>query len=215
MPDLEFAVEGAAPVAHSIAPTLGLKLRISNSGQERIDSVQLTCQIRIEAQRRRYLPAEKERLFDLFGEPSRWSQTLRSLLWTHVNLNVLPFSGSTIVELPVTCTYDFNVLAGRYFYALEGDDVPLLLLFSGTIFFREDDGGLQVARVAWTKEASYQLPIATWKSMMELYYPNSAWLCLRRDVLDRLAAYKSRRGLPTWDQTLEALLGSAEELRTT
>jgi hypothetical protein len=215
VPDLEFEVVGSAPVPYAVAPTLALKLRITNKEEERIDALQLNCQIRIEAQRRRYQPAEKERLFDLFGEPSRWSQTLRSLLWTHVNLNVQPFTGSTTVELPVPCTYDFNVLAGRYFYALEGEDVPLLLLFSGTIFFREDDGGLQVARVAWTKEASYQLPVATWKSMMELYYPNLAWLCLRRDVLDRLAAYKSRRGLPTWDQTLEALLGSAEELRTT
>ena len=214
MPDLEFVVEGAAPVPHSIVPTLGLKLRISNSGQERIDSVQLTCQIRIEAQRRRYLPAEKERLFDLFGEPSRWSQTLRSLLWTHVSTNVPAFTSSTVIELPVPCTYDFNVLAGRYFYALEADDVPLLLLFSGTIFFREDDGGrLQVGRVSWSKEATYQLPVAAWKSMMERYYPNSAWLCLRKDVFDRLAAYKSRQGLPTWEQALEALLPAIEESR--
>jgi hypothetical protein len=214
VPDLEFAVEGAAPVPHSVAPTLGLKLRISDSGQERIDAVQLTCQIRIEAQRRRYQPAEKERLFDLFGEPSRWSQTLRSLLWTHVSVNVPAFTSSTVVELPVPCTYDFNVLAGRYFYALESDDVPLLLLFSGTIFFREDDGGLQVGRVSWSKEARCQLPVATWKSMMEMYYPNSAWLCLRKDVFDRLAAYKSRQGLPTWDQALESLLPTAEESRT-
>ena len=214
MPDLDFAVEGAAPVPYAVAPTLGLKLRIANDGQERIDSVQLSCQIRIEAQRRRYGPAEKERLFDLFGESSRWSQTLRSLLWTHVSINVPPFTSSTVVELPVPCTYDFNVLAGRYFYALEGDDVPLLLLFSGSIFFREDDGaGLQVGRVSWSKEAGWQLPVSAWKSMMEMYYPNSAWLCVRKDVFDRLAAYKSRQGLPTWDQALEALLPSAEESR--
>ena len=27
--------------------------------------------------------------------------------------------------------------------------------------------------------------------MMEHYYPNSAWLCLRKDIFDRLFAYKS------------------------
>jgi hypothetical protein len=46
---------------------------------------------------------------------------------------------------------------------------------------------------------------------MDLYYPNSAWLCLRKDVFDRLSEYKSRHGLPTWEQTLEALLSETEE----
>ena len=47
--------------------------------------------------------------------------------------------------------------------------------------------------------------------MMERYYPNTAWLCLRQDVFDRLYRYKSRRGLPTWEQALEGLLPPAEK----
>ncbi len=219
MPDLDFAVEDAAPIPHCATPTLGLKLRISDSeppiaegaAPARIQSVQLDCQVRIEARRRRYSEAEEVRLFDLFGEPSRWSQTVRSLLWTHTGVSVPGFSGSTAVELPVPCTFDLNVLVAKYFHALEGEGVPLLLLFSGTIFYSDEEGRLQIGRVSWNKEASYVLPVAAWKSLIDLYYPGVAWLSLRRDVVDRLAAYKSAAGLPTWDQALERLLAEAEE----
>lgn len=219
MPDLDFAVEDAAPIPHCATPTLGLKLRISDSeppivegaAPARIQSVQLDCQVRIEARRRRYSEAEEVRLFDLFGEPSRWSQTVRSLLWTHTGVSVAGFSSSTAVELPVPCTFDLNVLVAKYFHALEGEGVPLLLLFSGTIFYSDEEGRLQIGRVSWNKEASYVLPVAAWKSLIDLYYPGVAWLSLRRDVVDRLAAYKSAAGLPTWDQALERLLAEAEE----
>ncbi len=211
MPDLEFRVDGAAPVAYCTTPTLGFKLYISNSSEEAIQSVALNCQVRIEAQRRRYGAGEKERLLELFGEPPRWSQTLRSLLWTHVGVNVHGFVGSTVLELPVTCTYDFNVLSAKYFHALDGEDVPVLLLFSGTIFFTDSDGQLQIQMISWNKEASYKLPVAVWRSMMEMYYPNTAWLALRRDVVERLELYKARSGLVTWEQTLESLLPGEPE----
>jgi hypothetical protein len=47
--------------------------------------------------------------------------------------------------------------------------------------------------------------------MMDIYYPNSAWLCLRRDVFDRLYQYKRGRGMATWEQALESILPSATE----
>jgi hypothetical protein len=46
---------------------------------------------------------------------------------------------------------------------------------------------------------------------MDQHYPNSAWLSLRREVFDRLSTYKSRQGLPTWEDALERLLSAAEE----
>ncbi len=210
-PDLDFAVEGADVMPMCVTPTLALRLAITNSGSERVHSVALHCQVRIEAQRRRYEGAEKDRLFDLFGGPERWSQTLRSLLWGNTDINVPGFTGSTRIDLPLACTYDFNVLAARYMYALEGGRVPLVLLFSGTIFYAAENGSLQVSMVSWSKEAGYDLPVTAWRSMMDAYYPNSAWLCLRQDAFDRLAAYKSRRGLATWEQALESLLAGAEE----
>jgi len=215
MPDLNFEVEGAAPIPFSVAPQLNFQLRITDAaGAEAlpIPAVALRCQIRIEPTRRRYGPAEQERLLDLFGEPSRWGQTLRSMLWTHTSLIVSPFTGQTVVDLPVPCTYDFNVAATKYFYALENGEVALTLLFSGTIFYAEDErGALQVSPISWEKEAEYRLPVQVWKEMMDLYYPNSAWLCLRQDVFDQLYLYKSRLGLPTWEQAMERLLDACRE----
>ena len=86
MPELTFAVEGAAPVPFAAVPTIAFRLRIANAVRnEHIQNVLLTCQIQIETPRRRYTPEEQRRLVDLFGEPSRWSQTLRTMLWTHAN----------------------------------------------------------------------------------------------------------------------------------
>ena len=42
--------------------------------------------------------------------------------------------------------------------------------------------------------------------MMDTYYPNSAWLCLRRDIFERLYEYKMRHGIPTWEAALEKIL---------
>jgi hypothetical protein len=213
MPELNFSVEGAEAVSFAATPTLALKLRVNEAGDEPIHAVLLSCQVRIEATRRRYGEEERKRLVDLFGDPSRWSETLRSLLWTNVSVNVPPFTGSILVDLQVPCTYDFNLQITKYFDGLEDGDVPLTLLFSGSIFFAGPGGALQVTRVSWSEEATYRMPVSVWQDVMRLYYPNTAWLNLRKDVFDRLLAYKSRRGLPTWEQAVESLLLGAEELR--
>jgi len=41
MPDLDFAVEGAEVVTFAVAPTLALKLRITDSGEEPVHAVML------------------------------------------------------------------------------------------------------------------------------------------------------------------------------
>ena len=53
-----------------------------------------------------------------------------------------------------------------------------------------------MAPISWDKEAKFRLPLKVWKEMMDLYYPNSAWLCLRRDVFERLQQYKVRQRHP-------------------
>ena len=188
------------------------KLRVTNADADQpIHTVALRCQIQIEVTRRRYNEREQEHLLDLFGEPERWGQTLRTMLWTHASMVVTPFQGNALVELPVTCTFDFNVAATKYFAGLEDGEVPLYLLFSGTVFYEATDGALQVSQISWDKEAKYQLPVSVWQEMMNFYYPNSAWLSLRRDVFDRLSRFKMRRGIPTWEQALESLLPAVEE----
>jgi len=208
MPDLRFEIEGASTVPFAAVPTLAFKLKVTNARQdEAIHTVALRCQIQIEASRRRYTKQEQERLLDLFGEPDRWSQTLRSLLWTHVNLVVPSFAGNTTtVDLPVPCTFDFNVASTKYFEGLEGGDIPLVFLFSGTVFYALPDGTLQVAPISWEQEAKFKLPQQQWSEMMRAYYPNNVWLALRRDVFERLYRYKMENGIPSWEEALENML---------
>jgi hypothetical protein len=211
MPDLEFKVEGAEVLEFAAVPSLLFKLRIENLEEEPIRSVALNTQIRIATAQRHYEPAEQERLLEVFGEPHRWGNTLRSLLWTHTTLQVPRFSGSTVADMPVPCTYDLEVVAAKYFYALEEGEVPLEFLFSGSVFYAGQGGWLQTARISWEKEAEFRLPVRLWKEMMDHYFPNSAWIRLHRDAFDRLYDYKVRRGFPTWETAIEALLLASEQ----
>jgi hypothetical protein len=211
LPDLNFSIEKAEPVAYAAAPLLHFGLRLSETQNQSIHAVALRCQIRIEPARRRYEPGEKERLLDLFGPPPRWGQTLKSMLWAHTSVVVPPFNGSTTVDLPVPCSTDFNLAASKYFYAMENDDVPLCLLFSGTIFYQGPDDSLQVAQIPWEKEVNYRLPVRVWKQMMDQYYPNTAWLSLHKDTFDRLYRFKSRNGLTSWEAALEKLLDESDQ----
>jgi hypothetical protein len=218
MPELNFQVEAAEPQRFAASPHLLFKLRVAEAAATGgtptpIHAVILRCQIRLEPARRRYNAAEKERLGDLFGTPERWGQTLRPLLWTHVSAVVPPFVGDCLVEVPVPCSYDFSLAATKYFDALEEEDIPLCFLFSGTIFHRTTTEALQAAQISWEKEAYFRLPVATWRALMNLYYPNCAWLCLRKDVFDSLNAYRSQQGLPTWEQALERLLDAKEPVK--
>jgi hypothetical protein len=206
VPDLDFRVEGAEVLEFAAVPSLLFKLRIENLEDEPVRSVALNTQVRIAARQRHYEASEQERLRELFGEPSAWANTLRSLLWTHTVLQVPRFSGSTVVDMPVTCTYDLEVVAAKYFYALEGGEVPLEFLFSGTVFYAAEGGRLQTARISWEKEAEFRLPVRLWKEMMEHYFPNSAWIRLRKDAFDELYDYKVRKGCPTWEAAVESLL---------
>lgn len=212
MPELSFHIESAAVLPFAAAPQLTLKLRVSNADpEETIHTVALRCQVQLEVTRRRYTPEEQQNLRDLFGEPDRWSKTLRTLLWTHANVMVPPFVGSTVADLNLPCSFDFSVASTKYFAGLDEGEVPLCVQFSGTVFYAQGDGSLQVMPIPWDKEAHFRMPLAVWKEMMDVYYPNVAWLCLRRDIFDRLQRYKVARGIPTWEEALESLLAAMEE----
>jgi hypothetical protein len=211
VPDLSFRVESGSVVPFAAAPTLSFKLHLENAAPlEAIHTIALRAQIQIEATRRSYDEQEKERLRDLFGEPDRWSRTLRTMLWTHAGLVISGFTGSTTADLQVPCTFDFNVAATKYFHGVTEGEIPLEFLFSGTVFYASGESELQVAPIPWDKEARFRLPVATWRAMMEEHYPNTAWLALRRDVFNRVYEYKVRHGVPTWEEALERLLATHE-----
>jgi Family of unknown function (DUF6084) len=204
-----FAIDNARPERHAAVPTLVFDLRVAESSGAEIQSVALRCQVRIEPQRRRYSAEEQARLLELFGEAPRWADTLKPFLWTHASVMIPRFSGGTEVELHVPCTYDFDVTAAKYFQGLEHGEIPLLMLFSGTAFVQGKQG-LEISQVPWSNEAPYRLPIPVWRELVDLYFPNSGWLRLRRDTLSELLKFKARRGLVTWDEVVECLLTESQ-----
>jgi hypothetical protein len=207
MPDLWFHVKGAEPASCSMAPALNFKLWIENRiSDETVESILLRCQLQIEASRRAYHREEQQNLRDIFGEPADWGRTLRSVLWTQGQTIVPAFQGSVIMDLPIACTFDLTVASAKYFYGLAEGIVPLTFFFNGSVFYREGGGPLQVAPIPWSTEASFEMPVGVWKETVDRHYPNTGWLCLRRDVFDRLYQHKVAKGLPTWEQTLESLL---------
>ena len=212
MPDLSITVEKAEVVLFAASPTLAFKLRVVNAQPaELIHTVVLRCQIQIEVTRRPYTAQEQERLRDLFGEPERWGQTLRNLLWTNTSAVIPQFTGAATADLHVPCSFDFSVATTKYFDGLTDGEIPVFLMFSGTVFCADATGALRVAPISWDKETKFRLPVKVWKDMMDAYYPNSAWLCLRRDVFDRLYQYKVRHGIPTWEQAIERILAHTED----
>jgi Family of unknown function (DUF6084) len=213
VPDLHFQVEDVSAMRNAVTPQLSFKVRITNSQSQPIHSIALRVQVQIEPVRRRYSAAEQQHLRELFGEPERWSDSLHPLLWTHANLNVQGFTGTTVIDVPVPCTFDFNVAVTKYIYGLENGEIPTSLLFSGTVF-HAGRIGLEIAQIPWDREASYRLPVSAWKEMMDFYYPNTAWICLRREVFERLYDFKGRHGISTWEHALERLLGVTAEMKS-
>ncbi len=209
---LGFDVVGARAEPHAAAPTIALRLRVTAPGEEPVHAVALSCQIRIEPQRRTYTPAEEERLYDLFGDTPQWGQSLRPFLWTNVSTMITRFTGATEIDLLVPCTYDMEVAGARYLHGLGDGEIPLLLLFSGTAFGAGTSAGAFAARpISWSDEASYRLPQRVWREAMDLYFPNAGWLRLSHENLDGLARFKTARALATWDQTVERLLKEVGE----
>ncbi|MEA2479287.1 MAG: hypothetical protein QOJ07_1209 [Thermoleophilaceae bacterium] len=211
-PELDFEVGDGGVLQHAAVPTLRFDLGIEAvSGPTQVRSVALNIEVRIAATRRGYDRSEQDKLFELFGRASEWGRNLRTLHWTALTANVPPFRGATRIELPVTCTYDLDVTGSRYMNALEDGEVPLEFLFSGTVFYSDPGGRLQIGRIGWDKEATYRLPVAAWREMMDRYFPDSAWLRLRRDQFDALTAYRARHAFMSWEDTVDALLRETGE----
>jgi hypothetical protein len=208
-PELSFTVLGSEPLRHAAAPALRLSLGV-DAGAAAVRSVMLEVQIRIAATRRGYSPAEQAQLGDLFGAPHRWGDTLRGMLWTHATVIVPPFEGSTVVDLHVPCTYDFEVASAKYLAGLRDGEIPLDLLFSGTVFYADADGALQINRIGWDAEAEHRLPVRVWRATMDHHFPASAWLRLDRATFERLVAFRADRALMSWEAVLDALLAAQE-----
>jgi len=205
MTGLQFRVLDARPELHGAVPTLVFRIGIQSAVP--VHAILLNCQLQIEPRRRPHLASEQERMLDLFGEAPRWKDTLHPLIWTRTSLTVPSFAESVEVDFPLACTYDFEVATAKYLDALEGGHVPLLFLFSGSVFAKTTNG-FQVEQVPWDKEASYRMPLEIWRGLMEAYFPGCAWIRVRRESLDALQRFRARQGLLSWDDTIQALVAA-------
>jgi hypothetical protein len=205
MAELTFDCIDVRPLKYAASPTLAFKLRISEVTGQPIHAMVLRVQIRIEPQRRRYADDESELLTHLFGERSRWGETLKPFQFTTVSVAVPGFTGATEIDAEVPCTYDLEVAAGKYFHALSEGVVPMVLLFSGTVFGKGGPG-FWVEQVPWHTQAECRMPVVVWDELMSRYFPHVAWIKLPRDTVDALLKYKAQHAIPTWEAAIEQLL---------
>ena len=208
MAELAFECLDVHPLRYGVGPALVFRLHIAEVNAAAVHAMALRVQIRIEPQLRHYAEREAELLTCLFGERSRWGETLKPMQFTAASVLVPSFTGSTEVDLEVPCTYDLEVAAGKYFHALDGGDVPMVLLFSGTVFAKSEDPekGFWVHPIPWHQQATYRMPVTVWRDLMNAYFPNEAWIRLDRDTVDEMLRYKAAHAIPTWGEAIRSLL---------
>jgi hypothetical protein len=210
---LTFTVVDVAAERFAVTPILSAHVRIANADEVPIQAIALRCQIRIEPLRRPYSDDEAAGLVDLFGPRERWVDTQRTFLWQHSTAMVQGFTGETDVELHLECTYDFEVAASKYLHALRDGSIPLLFLFSGTVFV-PGERGFSVHQVPWECEARHDLPVAVWNQLTRTHFPNAGFVRLSHDTVAALAAFKSARGMLDFEDAVTTLLaGVSEEAR--
>ena len=208
--DVDFTCEEVVADRYAAGPTVVFRMRCTETSGVRVHAVALRCQVRVEPVRRGYSDEEAAQVVDLFGDRSRWGQTMQAMQMAFMS-QVLPgFTGSTTFDLVMPCSYDVEVAAHKYLAGLADGYVPLLLLFSG-IVFTGAPGTISVQPVPWHKEALVRMPVSVWRAAMDAHFPGQAWLRLDRRAYERLAAYRGKRGLTGWDDTVAALLEEAGE----
>ncbi|MET7772290.1 DUF6084 family protein [Nocardia sp. NPDC005366] len=205
-----FAVLGMAPQPYAVTPILSARIGIAAVGEEPVHAIVLRAQVRIEPHRRPYSDEEGAGMADLFGPRERWRDTQRSFLWMQCATAVPGFSGGTEVDLPMPCTYDLEVSASKYLHALREGVVPLLFLFSGTVFIRGSTG-FAVQQIPWDREDRYQMPVSVWRELVAANFPDSGWLRLQDGTIAALAAYKSSHGMLDFDSAVTRLLAEATD----
>jgi hypothetical protein len=193
---------------YAATPQLTATLRVEESTGAVVHAMALRCQLMIEPQRRAYDAEETATVTEVFGGRDRWTQTLKPFLWTYASTVTRGFTDELVVELPIGCTYDLEVVGSKYLHALTDGEVPLLFLFSGTVFSR-GESGFTVEQISWQLEAQHRMPVAVWRGLMDTFYPNTGYLRLDRDTVNTLLQVKAARGLTTWDSVVISLLADA------
>jgi hypothetical protein len=205
-PAPEFQVSRAAHVEFAAAPTLLFTVGVTEPSGCPVQSMALSAQVMIDPARRGYDPETRERLAELFGAPASWTPSTQGIAWARVFAQVPAFAGSTTFTVELPCTYDLEVAAAKYFYALADGVAPLSFHWTGTVFYRDVGGRLQVAPVPWSATAQFGMPVSAWRAMIAAHYPGGGWIRVADETLAELNARRGARGLPSFDALLTELL---------
>lgn len=205
MDDLHIQVLGSSFERYSVLPVLSFELGVEDPKGRPVHALALRAQIRLSPASRRYSEEEKLGLRELFGEPRRWEETVKSFFWCDASTVVGAFVGSTKLTLTIPLSTDLELASTKYFSSLVGGEVPLEFLFSGTVF-RSIEGHLMVEPISWSVEASYRMPVSVLRGALDAHFPGIFWLGVSRETLESLREFKVRRALPTWDSAVSALL---------
>jgi hypothetical protein len=211
VPEPAFAVTGAAHMAFAATPTMLFAATATDASGHQIQSIALTAQVMIDPAKRGYDPETRERLAELFGPPATWAPSTSGLTWARVNTTVAGFSDSTTFALEVPCTYDLEVAAAKYFYAVHDGEVPLSFHFNGNVFYRPAGGQLMVVPVSWSNSAQFRMPISAWRAMIDEHYPGGGWIRLHETTLAALNRRRADHGLPSFDACVGELLAREDE----
>jgi hypothetical protein len=204
VPELE--IVGAAHVPFAATPTMRFEAVAREPDGIPIQSLGLTAQVMIDPARRGYDPETRARLAELFGPPERWTPSTSGLAWARVAVTVPSFTGELPFAIDVPCTYDLEVAAAKYFYAIDDGLVPLSFHFNGNVFYRDGDGRLQMTPIAWSTSAQHRMPVSAWRAMIAEHFPGGGWIRVADDTLAALHERRAARGLATVDALLRELL---------
>jgi hypothetical protein len=206
VPDPEFVVSDATHLPHAAAPTLVFSGTVADASGHAVQSMALVVQVMIDAARRSYDPPTRARLAELFGPADAWAPPDHGLHLARLVALVPAFTSAGTFSLDVPCTYDLEVAAAKYFYALTDGAVPLSFHFNGTILYHDDAGRLQVVPIPWSASARFRMRLSVWRAMMDEHYPGGGWVRLQPETLAALNARRAARGLHSFDAAVCELL---------
>jgi hypothetical protein len=205
-PEPRFEVLGTTHLARAAVPTLRLRIAVREPSGRPVYTIALSTLVTVEPAKRRYSDAERERLRELFGPPERWASTTGSFRWTQADVLVPRFTGEGEFDLDLPCSYDHEVAAAKYFAGLEAGEAPMRLHFNGSIFYEASDGRMQLAAIPWDCSVRFAMPVEVWRGMIAEHFPFRRWIALDPHTVERLAACRGDRGLPSFDAVVDELL---------
>jgi hypothetical protein len=203
LPEPQFWVLDCAALPHTAAPTLSFTLRAKDTTGLEVYTVALTTQVHLEASSRPHDAETREALQDVFGEPERWNDTARSVIWAKRDLLVPSFTGSTTFELQLPCDTDLELATTRYLEAVPDGEAPLAFHFSGSIFYRGAHDRMQLTMVPWHSTAQFRLPLATWRKAVG---DRGGLVRVSDETFDALKRYRLERGLPSLGAAVSELV---------